>query len=106
MANAMGYANYNAANLHYGALGGLIGEELGWNPLPEYKLNVLVDFRKENMEWLWTMKPVVAEAIEALGWNADISTIPEEVEAKENEPIYEGAVKKILVNAHERSTMA
>ena len=106
MANAMGYANYNAANLHYGVLGGLIGEKLGWDPLPEYKVNVLVDFRNENTQLLWTMKPVVAEAIETLGWNADISAIPEEVEARENEPIYEGAVKKILVNAHERSTMA
>ncbi|MDD2836702.1 MAG: hypothetical protein PHY05_11225 [Methanothrix sp.] len=62
MAKAVGYDNYNAANLHYGILGGLVGEKLGWNPLPEFKVNVLVDFKKDK-ELLWILKPVVAEAI-------------------------------------------
>ena len=104
MARAMGYDNFNAANLHYGALGGLVGEKLGWNPLPEFKVNVLVDFEKRNEEWLWIMKPVVAEAIKLLGWNEDASTIPEEVD--ENEPLYEGATKRITVNAYERNAIA
>jgi predicted HNH restriction endonuclease len=104
MARAMGYDNFNAANLHYGALGGLVGEKLGWNPLPEFKVNVLVDFEKRNEEWLWIMKPVVAEAIRLLGWNEDASTIPEEVD--ENEPLYEGATKRITVNAYERNLAA
>ena len=101
MAKAMGYDNFNAANLHYGMLGGLVGEKLGWNPLPEFKVNVLVDFKKED-DWQWIMKPAVAEAIRLLGWNEDASTTPEEVD----EPIYEGAVRRVSVNAYERSGMA
>jgi predicted HNH restriction endonuclease len=105
MAKALGYENFNAANLHYGMLGGLIGKKLGWNPLPEFKVNVLVDFKKDK-ELLWIMKPVVAEAIKLLGWDEDASTIPEEIEVNENKPIYEGAVKRISINAYERSTRA
>jgi putative restriction endonuclease len=105
MAKAMGYDNYNAANLHYGILGGLVGEKLGWNPLPEFKVNVLVDFKKDK-ELLWILKPVVAEAINQLGWNEDESTIPEEITENDYKPIYEGAVKKVSVNAYERSGIA
>ena len=105
MAKAVGYENFNAANLHYGMLGGLIGEKLGWNPLPEFKVNVLVDFKKDK-ELLWIMKPVVAEAIKLLGWNEDASTIPEEIVVNENKPIYEGAMRKVSVNAYERSNIA
>ncbi len=102
MAKVMGYDGFGAANLHYGTLGGLVGEKLGWHPLPEFKVNVLVDFEKENNEWLWIMRPAVAEAIELLGWDEDPSTIPEEID----KPIYEGAVKRIPINAYERSTRA
>jgi 5-methylcytosine-specific restriction enzyme A len=106
MAKTMGYDNFSAANLHYGTLGGLVGEKLGWNPLPEFKVNVLVDFKKENGEWQWIMKPVVTEAIKLLGWNEDASAIPEEVVANKIGPIYEGAMKKISINAYERSSVA
>jgi len=106
MANAMGYDHYTAANLHYGTLGGLVGEKLGWNPLPEFKVNVLVDFEKPGEEWSWIMKPAVAKAIEHLGWIEATSTIPEEVDVSENKPIYEGAVRKVSVNAYERSNIA
>ena len=84
---------------------GLIGEKLGWNPLPEFKVNVLVDFKKDK-ELLWIMKPVVAEAIKLLGWNEDASTIPEEIVVNENKPIYEGAMRKVSVNTYERSSIA
>jgi len=104
MANAMGYDNFSAANLHYGTLGGLVGEKLGWNPLPEFKVNVLVDFKKTNGEWLWIMKPAVAEAIELLKWTEEQPPIPEEID--EIEPIYEGAVRKTSVNAYVRSNIA
>jgi len=106
MASTMGYDHYSAANLHYGKLGGLVGEKLGWNPLPKFKINVLVDFEKPGKEWLWIMKPAVAEAIELLGWNEDASTIPEEVVVNETKPIYEGALRKVSVNAYERSSIA
>ena len=104
MAKAMGYDYYGASNLHYGKFGGLVGEKLGWNPLPKLKVNVLVDFKKPDDEWLWIMKPAVAEAIELLGWTEDTPTIPEEVD--EIESIYEGAVRRVSVNAYERSKVA
>jgi 5-methylcytosine-specific restriction enzyme A len=104
MAKAMGYDHFSAANLHYGTLGGIVGEKLGWNPLPEFKVNVLVDFEKTDGEWTWIMKPVVAEAIKLLGWAEEQPTMPEEV--VQIEPIYEGAMRKISVNAYERSTAA
>jgi len=105
MAKVMGYDGFGAANLHYGTLGGLVGEKLGWHPLPEFKVNVLVDFEKDK-ELLWIMKPVVAEAIKLLGWDEDASTIPEEIVVNENKPIYEGAMRKFSVNAYERSSIA
>jgi predicted HNH restriction endonuclease len=106
MAKAMGYDHYTAANLHYGTLGGMVGEKLGWNPLPEYKVNVLVEFEKPEpgADWTWIMKPAVAKAIELLNWTKEATTIPEEVD--ENEPLYEGAKTKITVNAYERNPAA
>lgn len=107
MAKAMGYDHYTAANLHYGKLGRMVGEKLGLNPLPKYKVNVLVDFEKPEAEWTWIMKPAIAEAIELLGWNEDASTNPDEVVVNENnKPIYEGAMRKVSVNAYERSSIA
>lgn len=76
LAKAVGYEDYGAANLHYGRLGHQVGTLLGWEPLPKYKLEVLVDFKKpdqECQEWRWILKPKVAEAMERLGWvNRDI----------------------------------
>jgi 5-methylcytosine-specific restriction enzyme A len=107
MANAMGYDHYSAANLQYGILGGLVGDKLGWNPLPEYKVNVLVEFGEPDesgRDWQWKMKPAVSEAIELLRWTEEQHTMPEEID--EIEPIYEGAKRKISVNAYERSNIA
>lgn len=105
MAKALGYYKYTAANLHYGKLASLVGEELGWRPVPEFKLEILVDFEKRDGEWHWIMKPVVAEAIEKLGWVDDIQLkTPEEIDEKE--PIFEGATKRVSVNAYERSSAA
>jgi MoxR-like ATPase/predicted RNA-binding protein with PUA-like domain len=76
LAKAVGYEDYGAANLHYGKLGHQVGTLLGWEPLPKYKLEVLVDFKKPDQkcqEWRWILKPMVAEAMEKLGWvNRDI----------------------------------
>lgn len=105
MAKALGYYKYTAANLHYGKLACLVGEELGWNPVPKFKLEILVDFEKRDGEWHWIMKPEVAEAIERLGWVDDKQLkTPEEID--ENEPIFEGATKRVTVNAYERSSAA
>jgi hypothetical protein len=42
MSKALGYPTYSAANLHFGKLGRLLGEQIGWRPLPEQTVFVLV----------------------------------------------------------------
>lgn len=103
MSNAMGYATFGGANLHYGTLGRLVGELLGWHP--ETALYVLVEFDKPHREWWWIMRPQVAEAIEEVGWvDGSWSFIPEEVVLSDD--LHEGAVRKISINAFERNTAA
>lgn len=51
MSKAMGYPNFNTANLHYGKLGRLVAEQLGWAPLPRQTVFVLVTFEKPGREW-------------------------------------------------------
>lgn len=103
MSKAMGYKNFNASNLHYGKLGRLVGEIIGW--APKTILNVLVEFEKPGSEWLWIMRPEVAKAIEKLGFaDGNQTIIPEEV--MESNRLYEGAVRSISVNAYERSAAA
>jgi predicted HNH restriction endonuclease len=105
MSKAMGYLHFKAANLHYGRLGRLVGEKLGYYPLPKQTVNVLVEFEKPGKEWLWIMRPEVAQALETLGWTNDTrSDIPEEVE--NSVQLYEGTVRTISVNAYERSAVA
>ncbi len=103
MAKAMGYKNFNASNLHYGKLGRLVGEIIGW--VPETTLYVLVEFEKPGYEWVWILRPEVAQAIENLRWTDGNQTmIPEEI--TETTRLYEGTVRSISVNAYERSAVA
>ncbi len=67
MAKAMGYPNYGSANMHYGKLGKLIGNELGWNT--STGVFTIAEFEKKpKKDWIWIMRPEVAQAIERLGW--------------------------------------
>jgi 5-methylcytosine-specific restriction protein A len=105
MAKAMGYINFNAANLHYGKLGKLVGETMGWVPVPDTTLYVLAEFEKLGHEWHWIMRPQVAHALERLGWiNSNAAIIPEEIENSKR--LYEGTAHIITVNAYERSAVA
>lgn len=105
MSKIMGYQNFNAANLHYGKLGKIIGNNLGWSPLPVTTLHVLAEFEKPEREWFWIMRPEVAEALEKLGWiDSEQHIIPEEIYPKET--LYEGSVKSITINAYERNSVA
>lgn len=76
MAEAMGYANYGAANLRYEKLGGRLCEQL--NVSMKYKVNALCSFVKPNTQdneyWLWVMHPQVVQALEELGWVAATKT--------------------------------
>lgn len=78
LAEAAGYANYNAANLHYGTMGKLLAHHLGF--LPKKRPN------GERMWWQtlssgndasdatidghfeFVMRPELAEALEELRW--------------------------------------
>ena len=85
LAEAAGYENYNAANLHYGTLGQMIAEEIGYNP-PRRKtdgstiwtgaLAVPANLQgEEDTDWqslyargdeghfLWRLRPQVVEAL-------------------------------------------
>lgn len=110
MAKAMGYHNHHAANLHYGKLGRLVGNALGWNPSADEAqgadaVYILSEFRKPEKNWLWIMRLEVSEAIENLGWtNEQQISIPEEI--TDTTKHYEGAVRSINVNAYERSAAA
>jgi len=105
MAKALGYPKYTAANLHYGKLARLVGELIGWQPLPEQAVFVLVTFERPDREWQWIMRPEVAQALEQLGWvDAERPIIPEEVD--KTTLLYEGSVRSITVNAYERNSVA
>jgi hypothetical protein len=67
LAQLVGYSNYNAANLHYGKLAGLVGDLVGVRP--KMALDLLVTMEKlDEWHWYWYMRPQVAKAIEKLGW--------------------------------------
>lgn len=105
MAKAVGYPNFSSANLHYGILGRVVGTALGWNPLPTTLVYVLAEFQKPAREWFWILRPSLAAALERLGWvGGERPSIPEEIEI--TAPFYEGAVRKIAVNAYERNGAA
>jgi putative restriction endonuclease len=52
LAQAIGYDHHATANMIYGRLAGLVGEQLDYSPEPE-KLGTLVTFEKRNKEWHW-----------------------------------------------------
>jgi len=77
LAEAAGYANYSAANLHYGLLGKKLYEELPMN-LPKrsdgsmiYTFALAIAGNKSGPEkhWVWKLREEVSLAIEQLGIN-------------------------------------
>jgi hypothetical protein len=77
LAHAAGWSDYSSANVHYGKLGKLLNGELNMD-LPRDREGkkimtfVLADGERTDEaegEWLWTMRPEVAEAVEYLGLN-------------------------------------
>lgn len=101
LAELVGYKSYSVANLQYGRLARLVGEQLDYDPEPE-RLGTLVRFEKRNGEWHWLMRPEVAQALERLGWVEDGGVLlPEEIAAAA-EPVVEGAVYRVVVSAYER----
>src|ERR1035437_4715362 len=81
MAKAVGFKSYDAANLHYGRLAGLVGKRVGWHPGKEeddkIKLNVFATFRRDARgQWHWIMRKELAQAIKGLGWAAPSVKLP------------------------------
>jgi predicted HNH restriction endonuclease len=106
MSAAMKFKGRFASNL-YGGLGRRLGERLGW--VPENPLNVLARFRYPDPERKchWEMRGRLAAALETLGWVAD----PPEPESDSGESpeitrLFEGALKRVAVNAYERNPKA
>jgi hypothetical protein len=90
VAEAVGFKNFRAANIHYGRLAGLVGERLRWRPEEEgeVKLAVLAHFKKHRGHWKWIMREELADALDGLGWlentfNLMPGEMPEKTELRE-----------------------
>ena len=70
LAEAMGWKSFSSANVHYGRLAQLVGEQMGFKIDGAYS-NVLCTFlspQEPGDHWLTIMRPQVAEALRQLGW--------------------------------------
>lgn len=104
MARAASFQHYGVANLHYGKLGRRIGELLNFNPT-RMPVDVLVTQAKPDNEWLWTMRPQVARALEQLSWVEGAAfSLADEVPPLPR--LVEGVVCRVSVNAYERNPIA
>lgn len=105
LAEWMGYGHYSAANLHYGRLGGELGDLLDFYPHGE-RLGSLVEFDHRHGEWHWIMRPQVAEALRRLGWvEKSPGHLPEEIAAVAG-PLVEGEIYRSMVKSYERNPQA
>lgn len=105
LAAAVGLANFNAANLHYGKLGRLLVSVLG-KPADADNVFMLADLvppgERSNKEWLWVMRPQVAQALKLLGFVPLKSAAGFQPLA----PLTEGAANRVIVNVYERNPLA
>jgi putative restriction endonuclease len=105
LAAAVGLANFNAANLHYGKLGRSLFSVLG-KPAGADNVFILADLvppgQRDNKEWLWVMRPQVAQALRVLGFVPTRSKgeLPSAVR------LTEGAANRVVVNVYERNPLA
>ena len=70
IAEAMGWKSFSSANVHYGRLAQLVGEEMGFEVDGAYlgALGTFVEPQEPGDHWLIIMRPQVAEALRQLGW--------------------------------------
>lgn len=72
IAEAMGWKSFSSANVHYGRLGQLVGEHLGFEFKPggaySSALCTFVEPQEPGDHWLTIMRPQVADALRDLGW--------------------------------------
>lgn len=104
LARALGFANWNAANLHYGKFAGRLCNEL--NVSPSTNLSVLVEFFKApGAEYELRLRPSVIEALHKLGI-ADHGAWSFQEELGIEEQLVEGASYTVQVSAFERNPVA
>jgi len=104
LARALGFANWNAANLHYGKFAGKLCNEL--NVTPTTNLSVLTEFFKApGSEYELRLRPSVIEALKELGIEGFGNWSPQE-ELGIEEPLVEGASFTVQVSAFERNPVA
>lgn len=104
LARALGFANWNAANLHYGKFAGKLCNELSVSPITN--LSVLVEFFKApDSEYVLRLRSSVIEALKELGVGGhDTWSFQEELGIEE--PLVEGASFVVQVSAFERNPVA
>ena len=71
ISDAMGWRDYQSGNSHYGRLAQLVAQEVGFRPRHDLHLISLCTFirpQEPGDHYLITLRPQVAEALEALGW--------------------------------------
>lgn len=104
LAKAIGFSNWNAANLQYGTFAGKLCKELRVEP--EQNLHVIATFLKQaNEEWQWQLRPNLVAALVEFGIDAHSSTNALE-EFNINEDLVEGTAFTVKVNAYERNPVA
>jgi hypothetical protein len=75
IAGAAGYSGYSSANLHYGALGRLLAEHLGFDPPRDTDGAILWTATHatgeradaDKLNWRWTLRPEIVACLRALG---------------------------------------
>ena len=70
IADAMGWKSYSSANLNYGELSRLVGEQVGFRNDGSYlfTLCTFISPQEQGDHWLIIMRPEVAAALKSLGW--------------------------------------
>lgn len=104
LARAVGFAKWNAANLHYGKFAGKLCNEL--NVAPTTNLSVLVEFFKASgSEYELSLRPSLIEALRELGIEGQ-GTWSFQEELGIEKPLVEGASFTVQVSAFERNPVA
>lgn len=105
LATAVGLSSFNAANLHYGKLGRLLFSVLG-KPAGADNIFILAELippgERNNKEWLWVMRPQVAQALQLLGFVPLKSKAALQPAAK----LTEGTANRVIVTVYERDPRA
>jgi hypothetical protein len=72
IAEAMEWKSFSSANAHYGRLGQLVGQQLGFRFKPggaySSALCTFIEPQEPGDHWLTIMRPQVAEALRQLEW--------------------------------------